>query len=121
MGKSVGNVTRIPPVRRSGSGMLGVMNPLVRTCGLAAIVLASAAPLGAQAPLPELMTDTQEYCAQLRDRLGVLIAASVAPPPHEVADLSRQGESLCAHGHVRGGVQRLRRALIIMQKHGEAP
>ncbi len=97
------------------------MISFTRTCGLAAIVLASAGPLGAQAPLPELMTDTQEYCALLRDRLGVLVGASVAQPPHEVADLSRQGENLCAHGHVRGGVQRLRRALIIMQKHGEAP
>lgn len=101
--------------------MLSAMISFTRTCGLAAIVLASAGPLGAQAPLPELMTDTQEYCALLRDRLGVLVGASVAQPPHEVADLSRQGENLCAHGHVRGGVQRLRRALIIMQKHGEAP
>jgi hypothetical protein len=97
------------------------MIPPVRVCGLAAIVLFSAGPLQAQAPLPELMTDTQEYCTQLRDRLGVLITSSVAPPPHEVVDLSAQGQNLCAHGHVRGGVQRLRRALIIMQQHGEAP
>jgi hypothetical protein len=97
------------------------MIPLVRVCGLTAIVLCSAGPLRAQAPLPELMTDTQEYCAHLRDRLGVLITSSVSPPPHEVADLSAQGQTLCAHGHVRGGVQRLRRALIIMQQRGEAP
>ncbi len=94
---------------------------LARVCGLAATVLYSAGPVRAQAPLPELMTDTQEYCAQLRDRLGVLIKSSVLPPPLEVADLSTQGQTLCAHGHVRGGVQRLRRALIIMQQRGETP
>lgn len=117
----VRNVTRIPPDRRGNCARLASMFLFVRVCGLAAIVLCSAGPLKAQAPLPELMTDTPEYCTELQDRLGVLIAGSVLPPPHEVADLSTQGQTLCAHGHVRGGVQRLRRALVIMQQHGEAP
>ncbi len=102
-------------------GRLVAMSSVFRICGLTAIVLCLAGPLRAQATLPELMTDTPEYCAQLGERLDVLIGGSATPPPREVTDLSVQGQTLCAHGHVRGGVQRLRRALIIMQQHAAAP
>lgn len=115
------NVTRMPPGQQSDCGRLAMMISLVRVCGVAAFMLSGFGPVRAEAPLPELMTDTQEYCTQLRDRLAVLLTGSVAPPPLEVADLLTRGQMLCAHGHVRGGVQRLRRALVIMQQHGEAP
>ena len=97
------------------------MHLVAQVCGLSCALVCLAAPVRAQAPLPELMTDTPEYCAHLHWRLNDLVAHAPSPPPREVIELSDSGQRLCLHGHVRGGVQRLRRALIIMMQRAEAP
>ncbi|PPQ36462.1 hypothetical protein [Rhodopila globiformis] len=72
-------------------------------------------------PAPmEVTTDTPEYCVYLQDRLHTLEVAAVAPPPHEVTDLSAEGRRMCNHGQTRGGIMRLRRALLIL-RHDDPP
>jgi hypothetical protein len=72
-------------------------------------------------PAPmEVTTDTPEYCVYLQDRLHTLVLAAVAPPPHEVTDLSTEGRRMCDHGQTRGGILRLRRALLIL-RHDDPP
>ena len=69
---------------------------------------------GQQAPM-EVTTDTPEYCQQLADRVHTLVAVSSAKPPREVADLSVEGQKMCEHGQTRGGIMRLRQAILIMK------
>ncbi len=95
------------------------MRGLVRS-GVAAIgmlALASAAALS-QAPHPPaddrgvaVTSDSQQGCAHLARQVGALQHAVVAP--HQEADLlAMEGQHLCATGHIRIGVIRLRYALM---------
>jgi hypothetical protein len=63
----------------------------------------------------EITTDTPQYCLRLLDRVSTLVQQSAAPPSHEVTDLSSEGQKMCDHGQTRGGIMRLRRALLILQ------
>jgi len=68
---------------------------------------------------PVVTTDTREYCNSLRDRVSMLLHEATTPPPNEVFDLSVQGQRMCDHGQPRGGIQRLRRALMLMHQKDE--
>jgi hypothetical protein len=92
----------------------------LRTKGLAggasglglAIVLYGASPVAGQ---PQQVTsDTPEYCFKLLDRVSELVRVANSPPPQEVAALSSEGQKMCDQGQTRGGILRLRRALILM-------
>jgi hypothetical protein len=66
-------------------------------------------------PAPnEIITDTPQYCLQLLDRLSALERAT-SDPPAEVTNLSSEGERMCDLGQTRGGIMRLRRALILLR------
>jgi len=73
--------------------------------------------VGAQAPA-EITSDTPEYCLHLLDRVSALVNVAPAPPPQEVTALSAEGQRMCDHGQIRGGIMRLRHALLLMQQHG---
>ena len=99
----------------------------VRAFLIAGLLLASGAwfsmldqPVAAQQthdPGPmEVTTDTPEYCLYLQDRVRTLVVAATAPPAHEVTDLSTEGRRMCDHGQTRGGIMRLRRALLLLQR-----
>ena len=61
-------------------------------------------------------TDTPEYCLHLLDRVSELVRIATLPVPREVTDLTTEGHRMCAHGQTRGGIMRLRSALMIMEK-----
>jgi hypothetical protein len=61
-------------------------------------------------------TDSPEYCQKLFDRIGQVLHTAAAPPPTEVASLSTEGQHMCNDGLTRGGILRLRRALLILEK-----
>ncbi|WP_158929245.1 hypothetical protein [Acidisphaera sp. S103] len=61
-------------------------------------------------------SDTPEYCLQLLDRVSELVRLSATPIPREVTDLTTEGHRMCEHGQTRGGIMRLRSALVIMEK-----
>jgi hypothetical protein len=71
-----------------------------------------------QTPM-EVTTDTPEYCHQLADRVHTLEVAS-GKPPREVSVLSVEGQKMCDQGQTRGGIMRLRKAILIM-KHDDPP
>lgn len=82
------------------------------------LLLFSSSQAGAQesdkAAAPMVVTtDTGAYC----HTLGQQISASGAHGglSQEVLDLQAQGRDLCAAGHVRGGINRLRRALMVLR------
>jgi len=71
------------------------------------------------APLEET-TDTPEYCLYLQDRVQNLVRVASSPPPREATQLSTEGQRMCEHGQTRGGIMRLRRALMLISQNGSA-
>ncbi len=67
------------------------------------------------APMP-LLTDTPQYCAELSSEVEQERQALVSPAPAEIEQLAEEGRRLCAMGQVRGGVIRLRRAMVLLAK-----
>lgn len=65
-----------------------------------------------------VLTDTPAYCLQLRLMVEEVLRQSTTPPPWGVAMLATDGERMCEQGLIRGGVNRLRRALVLL---GAAP
>jgi hypothetical protein len=66
-------------------------------------------------PAPnEVITDTPQYCLQLLDRVSALERVT-SHPPAEVSNLSSEGERMCDLGQTRGGIMRLRRALVLLR------
>jgi hypothetical protein len=87
-------------------------------------VVTAGQPVAAQqtpdsAPM-EVTTDTPEYCHYLSDRVHSQVHLASAPPPREVTDLSAEGQKMCDHGQTRGGIMRLRRALMLLMKDDAA-
>lgn len=68
----------------------------------------------------EVTSDTPEYCLELADRVNNLVEVAQAKPPQQVADLQVEGKRMCAHGQTRGGIMRLRQAILLM-KHDDQP
>ncbi len=59
-------------------------------------------------------SDTPGYCLELARRME---ADGIMPPQMRV--LWEQGREMCLHGHVRGGLVRLRRAMMISRGAAE--
>ncbi|HEY4041410.1 MAG TPA: hypothetical protein VGM32_06150 [Rhodopila sp.] len=102
-----------------------------RTLGVAGLLLLggwlviSGASVSAQVALVqtspmEITTDTPEYCRKLLDRMSSLARLATTPLPREVTDLTSEGQRMCDHGQTRGGIMRLRSALMIMER-GNGP
>ena len=87
----------------------------------ATIVLLSLLVLGgtsprvgyAQSTPVTVTTDTLTYCDALSRRLPASLSAAVTR-------LREEGETMCATGHVRGGIMQLRRALLLARSEGDA-
>jgi hypothetical protein len=73
-------------------------------------------PARAQERPMVVLTDTLEYCEQLQHRTS---AWPVMTP--EIYHLVHEGRQMCDHGEIRGGINRLRRALRILNHHTPAP
>ena len=84
-------------------------------------MLAGATPVAGQPPPQRVTSDTPEYCLQLLDRVSELVRVASSPPPQEVTSLSSEGQRMCDQGQTRGGILRLRRALMLMSHQGEGP
>lgn len=110
-----------PPQGEGASVSLRGMRATLHIAGPAAVAAWLIAwPAEGQSP-PRLTSDTPEYCQQLHERVSQLIRIADAPPPREVAFLSSEGQRLCEQGHIRGGVLRLRKALMLMKTQADDP
>jgi len=77
-------------------------------------------PVAGQSPPQPVTSDTPEYCLRLLDRVSEMVRMAAVPPPQEVASLSSEGQRMCHQGQTRGGILRLRRALMLMV-HPDVP
>lgn len=75
----------------------------------------AAQPVASDDPI-EVTTDTPQYCSELAVRLHNMVQVAVIKPPREVSSLSDEGKRMCAHGQTRGGIMRLRMALLLMMQ-----
>jgi hypothetical protein len=66
-------------------------------------------------PPVRLTSDSAEYCQDLETRLNTTLHRLPTPPPLAVT-LSAEGGDLCARGLVRGGITRLRQAMLIVRR-----
>jgi hypothetical protein len=71
------------------------------------LVLAAPALANGDAPPARITTDTTDYCRELASRLAPMPGAAQEP----ARSLALDGIWLCANGHPRTGVARLRRAI----------
>jgi hypothetical protein len=99
--------------------------PFAGLCLMGAGLLATGASVSAQVSLVqttpmEITTDTPEYCHKLLNRISDLVRLATTPIPRDASDLTAEGQRMCDHGQTRGGIMRLRSALMIMEK-GDGP
>ncbi len=66
------------------------------------------------APVLEVTTDSRAYCRTLSRQIE-----TYRNLPREVRDLQAEGGMLCDEGQVRGGINRLRRALMAIRSERE--
>jgi hypothetical protein len=50
-----------------------------------------------------------------------MVRVASSPPPQEVTFLSSEGQRMCDQGQTRGGILRLRRALMLMMQRAGPP
>lgn len=79
-----------------------------------AAALGSPIDVAGQSPAQRVTSDTPEYCLELLDRVSELVRLADTPPPQDVTRLSSEGQRMCDQGQTRGGILRLRRALVLM-------
>jgi hypothetical protein len=80
--------------------------------GLAVLAL----PVVGQSPPQMVTSDTPQYCLQLLDQVSAMVRVASDPPPEEVSLLSNEGQRMCDQGQTKGGIVRLRRALMLLAK-----
>lgn len=118
------NAVVMPAPRRCETAVASMpgMGPMARTIGLGvATVWLGAVPLAGQSPPQPVTSDTPEYCLHLLDRLSEMVRVAGSPPSREVAVLSSEGRRMCGQGQTRGGILRLRRALVMMMHQSDRP
>lgn len=97
---------RAPLVRLALLAGAAVVAPLAMAC----VALAQPFP---RDPPPHLTTPTADYCAHLNREVGRQEGSGT---PHPSArSLADEGARMCDRGQYRGGVVRLRRALMMMR------
>lgn len=70
--------------------------------------------------VPKVTSHSVEFCNMLATRINALVFEARMAPPSNVIELSDEGQRMCANGQVRGGVMRLRKALMTMQEIAES-
>lgn len=78
-----------------------------------AAALSQAPPTAPSGPL-QVTTDTPEYCNNLAGRIAAEQRTHPTPVP-EVQTLAEEGQHMCEIGLIRGGLARLRRALLLLE------
>ena len=74
------------------------------------LLLLAASPCLADEPSFALTSDTQAYCTQLARQVGDRHSANL-----DIQRLLAEGREMCDRGQIRGGIRRLRRALILLR------
>lgn len=91
-----------------GLGILPGLGPMVRS----ALADAQVAP--------KITSHSQAYCDHLSERLDAMVLVAHVAPSSEMISLAEEGRRMCDLGQMRGGIMRLRRALMLMQEAAES-
>ena len=101
---------------------MGAMRSLVLAIGVFGLMgWVGLLPSASQSPPQHITSDTPEYCLRLLERVSEMVRSTGTPPPQEVAYLSTEGQRMCDQGQTRGGILRLRRALMLMTHQNGDP
>ena len=102
-------------MRHSGI-MSGYRNAILLTLllGLASAAALSQSPPAASSGPLTVTTDTPAYCDNLAARIEAERQAHPTAQP-EVQTLAEEGQHMCDHGLIRGGLTRLRRAWLLLE------
>ncbi len=102
--------------RLAGETLLVMRAPIASRILLVTLISLAAVSARAQARDPIVTSDLARVCGGvLMSRISGLTHTTAMPPPTEAAALSQEGQRMCVHGQTRGGIMRLRRALLIMR------
>lgn len=74
----------------------------------------TASTAGGSTNAEAVTTEDGRYCAHLQAKVAQVEQDTLQPPLQEAVSLSAEGTRLCEEGNVRGGIRRLRRALVLM-------
>ena len=96
----------------SGMRAFAVM-PLALALTLALPCPGQAQLLVVQGKPMQITTDTAAYCGQLSDQVARAQAHAATVPP-DVPRLATEGRRLCDKGLIRPGIERLRRAWMLL-------
>jgi hypothetical protein len=108
------------PARRHASGSKFAAMTFVRSVAPAALWLflgllpASGQGLPAESDRMRVMSDTPEYCWHLANEVAAAQRETRNLPP-DVRFLAVEGQRMCDRGLIRGGILRLRRALLLLR------
>ena len=100
---------------------------LVLLLALAALVVrrtempAAAPPPATAEGALRITSDTLAYCQHLRAQVNALMRREGGVASAEVMRLRATGQRLCAEGEVRGGVLRLRGAVLLLMHRSPDP
>lgn len=102
-------------MRHSGS-MSGYRNAFLLTVflALASVAALSQSPPAASSDPLTVTTDTPAYCNDLAARIRTEQQTHPSAQP-EVQTLAEEGQHMCDHGLIRGGLIRLRRAWLMLE------
>ena len=110
-------VSRSPMPRRVGPRRSVLLGALLVLGALADGPMVLAAPDG-DGPDTRTMVVTSDSSAYCRSLSGAIEAHGALP--REVRELKVEGDGMCNEGQVRGGIARLRRALMVLHKEPPA-
>lgn len=83
---------------------------------LACVLPAGSVHADDEQPTYMVTTDTLAYCTRLQHDVD-----QHHSPLAEIQHLLAEGRDMCTRGQIRGGIQRLRRALVVLHHRGTAP
>jgi len=87
-----------------------------RGCKILLLLSLSWGAAHAQAP-QQVLTDTADYCAELELQVDQAMTHAATAPTQEVRTLYDDGETMCRNGEIKGGIVRLRRALVALRRN----
>ena len=115
-------VMRPPREGEHAAVTMPVMRSLVLAVGAVGLtVWLGLVPVASESPPQQITSDTPAYCLELLDRVSEMVRSAGTPPPQEVGYLSSEGQRMCGQGQTRGGILRLRRALMLMKHRNGGP
>lgn len=107
-------IRRPPPGEADGRKPHRMRSVLLTSGGILVLAAAIAVSLLPVEDATRVTTDTPDYCNQLYSQASAEARKTPVALAAEVDTLVARGQQMCRAGQIRGGIIRLRRALMLM-------